>query len=162
MSTAIIITGTICSGKTTVSRKISKCLNIDFLSEENVFPKSLMAILDKIKNCKYPNTVIIEHACILNFINDINSYFDKQIIILLNVCDDILINNLNIRKLNNGVGDYLNVDIFEMKKDIEKQFAKLKDDKITYTADIIENSDYDIEYENIIEFIKQNNGEKET
>ena len=153
MSTAIIITGTICSGKTTISKKISEYLSINFLSEENVSPKGLMSILKEIQSGKFTDIVLIEHANILNFIDDIADYFDKLIIILLNVSETVLTYNMNTRKQNNAIGDYLNIDIFETKREIQQQFENLKYNKITYVADIIKNNDYDIEFKNIIEFL---------
>jgi len=153
MSTAIIITGTICSGKTTISKKISEYLDIKFLSEENVSPKGLMSILREIRSGKFTDIVLIEHANILNFIDDITDCFDKLIIILLNTSDTVLADNINMRKQNNIIGDYLNIDIFESKKEIQKQFETLKYDKIIYVADITKNNDYGIEFKNIIEFL---------
>jgi hypothetical protein len=53
---------------------------------------------------------------------DIGKYFDRKIIILINVSDDLLTNNINDRKSRGATGDYLKVDMFAMKNNIEKRF----------------------------------------
>jgi len=156
MSTAIIITGTICSGKTTISEMISERLNIPLFSEGNVFPRGLTGILDAIKSGKFTDSVLVEHADILNFMDDIVRYFDKQIMILLNVSEKILTDNLDNRKSKSIIGDYLNVDICQMKKNIIKKFEELKGEKITYVVDITDHSDYERACENIVEFLSSN------
>jgi len=159
MNTAVFITGTICSGKSTLSERIGKSLNIDVIGETN--SNGFFGIIDKIKNNTFTLPVIIEHAEIHNLINkkrelEISKYFNKMIIILLNVSDDILTVNLNDRKSRNITGDYLNVDMFAMKKDIERHFNEVADDFIKYTANINIVDDYESEYQRIITFLSAN------
>jgi len=156
MNVAIIITGTICSGKSTLSNKISETLKINLLNENN--SKHFFGIIDNVKENKYISPVIIEHTNILNVFDEnneynIGKYFNKKIIILLNVSDNILTKNINDRKLMGATGDYLNVDMFEMKKNIEKQFNEMPSDYEKYVANIDVENDYDIEYEKILDFL---------
>jgi uridine kinase len=154
MNTAIIITGTICSGKSTISEKIQKELNIKLINELNVSPKGLLGMKSAIKNNEYKGVLLIEHFEILNIINDIDKNFKKIIIILLNVSDSILIENLNTRKSQNITGNYLKVDILERKKYILEQYNKINDDYEKYIANIEVYEDYDLEYNKIINIIK--------
>jgi thymidylate kinase len=158
MKTAIFITGTICSGKSTLSEKISKALNIDMISENN--SNGFFGIIDRVRNNDFTSPVIIEHTDILNVFNgeishDISGYFDKKILILINVSDDILTKNINDRKARGVTGDYLKVDMFAMKKDIENKFNKTKNDFIRYVANIDTVDDYDNEYKKIIAFLSE-------
>jgi len=153
MNDAIIITGTICSGKSTISENIKNKLNIEFINETNVSPNGIFGMKYAIKNNNYKDILLIEHAEILNFMDDIKIYFKNIIIILLNVSDNILIENLNLRKSKNITGDYLKVNILEMKKSIETQFNKIEYDCKKYIANINLYEDYKYEYNNIIDFI---------
>jgi hypothetical protein len=64
---------------------------------------------------------------------------------------------LNTRKSQNITGDYLKVDILEMKKYILEQFNKIDKGYIKYIANIKVLEDYDLEYKNIINMIKNIN-----
>lgn len=156
MNTAIFITGTICSGKSTLSERIGKSLNINVISETN--SNGFLGIIDRVKNNRFTSPVIIEHAEIYNLINEkreleISRCFDKMIIILMNVSDDILMENINERKSRGVTGDYLKIDIFAMKKDIENHFNEVTNDFIKYIANINIVDDYQREYQKIITFI---------
>lgn len=157
MQTAIIITGTICSGKSTISQKISKSLKIDLLDESNP-PKYFFGAIDRIRENDFISPVIVEHTDILNFFDegkkyDIGMYFDKKIIILINVSDDILLRNINDRKLRGVTGDYLNVDVIKTKREIENKFNEKKNGFIKYIANINIVDDYEHEYDKIIAFL---------
>ncbi|MCL2603499.1 MAG: AAA family ATPase [Defluviitaleaceae bacterium] len=159
MNTAIFITGTICSGKSTLSERIGNALNIDVISETN--SNGFFGIIDKIKNNEFTSPVIVEHAEIYNLINknrelEISKYFDKMIIILINVSNDILTANLNDRKSRNIVGDYLKIDMFEMKKSIENHFNEIPMDFIKYIVNVNIVDDYEFEYKKIIAFLIDN------
>lgn len=54
----------------------------------------------------------------------------------MNVSDKILTENINYRRSMGVTGDYLKVDMFAMKKRIEKRFYELPDDFIKYVANI--------------------------
>jgi len=156
MRKAIFVTGTICSGKSTLSEKLGSELNLDVISETN--SNGFFGIVDKIKNDAFTSTPIIEHAELHLLLNcqrdiEISRYFDKMIIILLNVSDDLLTNNLNERKARGATGDYLKIDIFAMKKEIENHFNNLKGNHNKYVANINTFDDYDIEYRKIIAFL---------
>jgi adenylate kinase family enzyme len=156
MNIAIIVTGTICSGKSTLSKKISQSLNLNVLDENN--PQHFYGILEKVKEGDFTSPVIIEHTDILNVFDenkeyDIGKYFDRKIIILMNVSDDILTKNINDRKLRNIMGDYLKVDMFEMKKNIEKRFNEMPNDFIKYAANITVENNYENENEKITAFL---------
>ena len=159
MNTAIIITGTICSGKSTLSKRLSEALKLNLLNENN--PKHFYGILDRVKENDFTSPVIIEHTDILNFFDehkeyDIGKYFDKKIIILINVSDDILTKNINERKARGATGDYLKVDMFAMKKNIEKRFNEMPSGYKKYVANIVSENDYDVEFEKILEFLTAN------
>ena len=159
MNTAIIITGTICSGKSTLSKRISESLNINILNENN--SKGFFGIINKIKTNEFTSPVIIEHTDILNVFDlttshDISGYFDKKLVILMNVSDDILTRNINERKSRGATGDYLKVDMFAMKNDIENKFNGLANDFVKYISNINILDDYESEYQNIIAFLSGN------
>ena|GEM_PF-1782433 len=159
MNTAIIITGTICSGKSTLSKKISEALHFNVLDENN--PDHFFGIINKIKNGDFISPVIIEHTDILNVFDEneeygIGKYFDKKIVILMNVSDDILMNNIAERKSRGATGDYLKVDMFVMKKNIEKRFNEMPDDFIKYISNVNIENDYEDEYGKIIAFLSGN------
>jgi hypothetical protein len=84
---------------------------------------------------------------------DIGKYFDEKIIILINVSDDILTKHINDRKSRNVTGDYLKVDVFAMKRNIEKRFNEMPSDFIKYVANITIDNDYEHEYEKIMVFL---------
>ncbi len=60
MNTAIIVTGTICSEKSTLSNKISKFFDFDVPDENN--PNHFYGNLDKIKTNDFTSPIIIEHT----------------------------------------------------------------------------------------------------
>ena len=158
MKTAIIITGTICSGKSTLSKKIGESLSINVLNENN--SKHFFGIIERIKENDFISPIIIEHTDIINVFNgktshDISGYFDKNIIILMNVSDGILTENINARKSRGATGDYLKVDMFAMKKNIEIKFNELSNNFIKYIANINTVDDYEYEYQNIITFLSE-------
>ena len=159
MNTAIFITGTICSGKTTLSERIGDSLNINVISETN--SNGFFGIIDRVKNNEYTSPVIIEHAEVYNMVNkdrdlEISRYFDKMIVILINVSDDILAQNIEDRKSKNVVGDYLKIDMLAMKKDIEHHFNEVINDCAKYIANINTIDDYESEYHKITAFIVDN------
>jgi len=159
MNTAIIITGTICSGKSTLSKKISEALHFNVLNENN--SKHFFGIIERIKENDFTSPVIIEHTDILNVFNgqedyDISKYFDKKIIILMNVSDDILTKNINDRKARGATGDYLKVDMFAMKKEIENKFNEKTNSFVKYISNINIFDDYEHEYQRIIGFLSDN------
>ena len=156
MNTAIFITGTVCSGKSTLSERIGKSLNINVISETN--SNGFFGIIDRIKNNEFISPVIIEHAEVYNLVNnkreyEISRYFNKMIIILLNVSDYLLIKNLNDRKLRGTTGDYLKIDMFAMKKDIENYFNEISNEYTKYIVNIKNIDDYEYEYNKIITFL---------
>jgi cytidylate kinase len=153
MNTAVFITGTVCSGKSTISEKIQKELNIKLINETNVCPNGILGIKHEIKTNKNNDIVLIEHVEILNIIDDIKKYIKNLFIILLNVSDNILIKNLEMRKSKNITGDYLRADILGIKKEIEKKFNNIIYGCEKYTANINKCEDYDIEYDKIIKKI---------
>jgi len=156
MRKAIFVAGTICSGKSTLSEKLGKELNMDVISETN--SNGFFGIVDRVKNSEFTPPPIIEHAemhLLLNYKRDIeiSRYFDEMVIILLNVSDDLLTKNLSERKARGVTGDYLKIDIFAMKKEIENHFNKLERDCIKYIANINTAEDYEVEYQKIINFL---------
>jgi hypothetical protein len=76
----------------------------------------------------------------------------------MNVSNDILTKNINERKLNDiyKTGDYLKIDMFEMKKDIENYFNELTNGFIKYVANINTVDDYETEHQKIIAFLSDN------
>jgi len=159
MNTAIIITGTICSGKSTLSKKISEALHFNVLNENN--SNHFFGIIERIKENDFTSPVIIEHTDILNVFNGqedyyISKYFDKKIIILMNVSDDILTKNINDRKARGATGDYLKVDMFAMKKEIENKFNEKTNSFVKYISNINIFDDYEHEYQRIIGFLSDN------
>jgi len=153
MNIAVLITGTICSGKSKISKKLQEELNVNLIHELNVSPTGIFGMKQAIKTNKSKGIVLIEYAEILSIIDYINEYFEKIIVFLLNVSDEIIFENLNIRKSQNIGGDYLKVGqeyISCMKKDIEKQFNNLKNIYEKHILNISSREDYDIEYEKII------------
>lgn len=92
----------------------------------------------------------------MNFIKeeyDIGKYFDKKIIILLNISDDLLKSNINERKSRGAAGDYLKVDMFAMKNDIKNKFNEIESGFIKYVANINIVDDYEEHYNKIITFL---------
>jgi len=71
----------------------------------------------------------------------------------MNVADEILIKNIKDRKSRNEKGDYLKIDMFSMKKDIEIYFNKITNDYIKYITNINTVDDYELEFQKIITFI---------
>jgi len=156
MNTAVILTGTMCSGKSTISEKIQNEFKIKLISESNASTKSLLGMMYEIKNNKFEGIVLIEHAEILRYIDDLNKYFENLIIILLEVSDSILVTNFNSRKEQNAIGNYPPETVFTQKKYIEELFNNIGNKYIKYTANINDRKDYEIEYNKIINLIKVN------
>jgi len=153
-----MITGTICSGKTTLAQRLSESLNINMISESN--SGGFFGIIDRIKNNDFTPPVIIEHAEIYNLLNEnreheISKYFDQIIVILMNVSEDLLVQNLNDRKSRNVIGDYLNIDMLDMKKQIEEYFNETSF-SFKYIADINTVDDYKYQYEKIMRLLSEN------
>ena len=74
----------------------------------------------------------------------------------MNVSDDILTKNINDRKAQGATGDYLKIDIFAMKKDIENKFNEKTNSFVKYIANINIIDDYEHEYQRIIVFLSDN------
>jgi len=153
MNTAVIITGTMCSGKSTISERIQKELNIKLITESNVSPKNFLGMMYEIKNNEFKDIVLIEHAEILRKIDEINKYFENIVIVLINVSNSILIDNFKKRELENTIGSYSIETVLAWKKYIEDDFNKVKNNYINYIVDINANDDYDSAHNNIIKFL---------
>jgi len=152
MSTLIFITGTICSGKTTMAKRISESLGIGVVNETNT--NGFFGIIDEIQGNAFISPVIVEHAEVYNLLNEkrkhyIGGDFDKVIVILINVADDILADNLAERKSQNAIGDYLNIDMFEMKAQIKSYFDEMNC-TAKYVANINTVEDYEREFTEIV------------
>ena len=156
LNIAVLITGTICSGKSTISKKVQEELNVKLIHELNVSPNGIFGIKYAIEKNEDKGIVLIEHLEILSFIDDINRHFEKIIIFLLNVSDNILKENLNNRKLQNITGDYLKYDILSLKKDIEEKFQDVNNHE-KYILNINVYEDYDLAYDIIIKIEPINN-----
>jgi adenylate kinase family enzyme len=156
MNTTVIIVGTPCSGKSTISKRICEELNIKLITELNVVPINIFGIRNEYKKCENNVNVLIEHVEILSYIEEINIYSNKVIVILLNVSDNILNQNLEKRKSQNIQGDYLKYDILYIKKDIEEKFKNINIDCVKYVADINAYEDYNLEYNKIISILSAN------
>ena len=72
---------------------------------------------------------------------------------IINDSDDLLTENINDRKSRGATGDYLKVDMFAMKNNIEKRFNEMPNDYIKYVANITIENDYKDEYEKIMAFL---------
>jgi len=153
MNTAIIITGTMCSGKSTISEKIQKELGIPLITELNVTPQSMFGMMSEIRNNESKDIVLIEHAEILRKIDEINKYFKNIVIILLNVSNNILKENFNSRESRNTINNYPFEAVLSWKKYIEDEFNKVKNNYINYVVDINTNDDYVSAHNNIIIFL---------
>ncbi len=148
---AIIVSGTTCSGKTIISKRISEDLKLKLINEEYIRPFNLENLSKELKKHKSEN-IVIEHTDILNYFDEIKKYYQNIILIYLNISDKILIKNYNIRKDNKAVGDFINIDNIKLKKDIEKEIKNLKSEVIY--LNISKMSDYDTEYTKLINIIK--------
>ena len=154
MSIAIIITGTMCSGKSTISKKLQKELNIDLITELNVSPNGIHGMIHEIKTKEKKNNMLIEHVEILRVIDKIEEYFTKIIIILLHVSNNVLVENFNTRKLQNAI-NYPFETVLDRKEYIKEIFVGLKKDYIKYTVGIDAYEDYDLAYNAIIELLSK-------
>jgi len=150
LNIAVLIIGTPCSGKSTISKRLQEELGVKLINELNVSPNGIFGMKSAIKNNEDKGIVIIEHAEILSIIDDINKHFEKIIIFLLNVSDNILSENLNSRKSQNITGNYLNVDIFNLRKYYEEQFNNINNHE-KYKLNINNYEDYDLVYIDIIQ-----------
>lgn len=149
--TAIIITGAPCSGKTTLCNKLSKDLDINFVNENN--SGNLFGILNNLYTQK--NFLIIEHSDILNYLEEIRKIFNKIIIIYLDVSDELLNLNYNERIKNNAIGDFKNIDIFEIKRELDEIIETMNFDTI-FKIKINDTSDYENKYRFIKDIIIEN------
>lgn len=154
MSIAIIIAGTMCSGKSRISKKIQKELNIDLITELNVSPNNIFGMIYEIKSKENKSNILIEHLEILRVIDKIEEYFTKIIIILLNVSEDVLIKNFNERKLYNTI-KYPFETVLDRKKYIKELFVELKNDYEKYIVDINTYDDYDLAYNYIMNILSK-------
>lgn len=146
--TAIIIVGTICSGKTTLCNKLHEDLNIDYINESN--SNNLFGILNKLQNSR--ELIIIEHSDILNHLKEIKKEVKNIILIHLDVSDEILIKNYNQRIKNNAEGDFKNINMLDMKDEIKRLADNYKFEN--YLRVSINNElDYEKSYNSIKEFI---------
>jgi len=154
MSIAIIIAGTMCSGKSRISKKIQKELNIDLITELNVSPNNIFGMIYEIKSKENKSNILIEHLEILRVIDKIEEYFTKIIIILLNVSEDVLIKNFNERKLYNTI-KYPFETVLDRKKYIKELFVELKNDYEKYIVDINTYDDYGLAYNYIMNILSK-------
>ncbi len=149
---AIIVTGTICSGKTTLAKRISEDVNYRLLNEENIKPFNFENVCKQLQMYKLKN-IIVEHTDILNYFNEIIKFYKTIILIYLDVSDEILLQNLSIRKNNKAVGDFSSIDYITLKKNIEEKVKALKNEVIYFN--VLESFDYDREYAKLIHVIKE-------
>lgn len=148
---AIIIIGPVCSGKTTLCNELHKDLNIDYLNENN--SKNLFGILNSLSNLE--ETIIIEHAEIIKYIEVIKKKYSKIIAIYLDVSSELLISNYYFRIKNGYKGDFENIDISEMKQEIDNLVERYQFENILKVE--IENKlDYENKYNIIKQFILDN------
>jgi hypothetical protein len=138
-----------------LSERIGNALSINVINEVN--SNGFFGIADRIRNNKFTSPVIVEHAEVYNLLtaertHNISDKFDKIIAILLNVSDDILTTNLADRKSRGATGDYLKIDIFDMKKQVEHHFNGMNCN-VKYISTINSFDDYEHEYKKIIDFL---------
>ena len=154
MKEAIIITGAVCSGKTSISNKISKDINFKLINEENTRPFNLHNLKKQLQIHKSEN-VIIEHTDILNYYDEIKKCFNIKVLIYINTSNEVLLKNIEARKNNNATGDYININAFKQKELIKNQLKHLNLKHSLIYLNILYNQEYDKKYKKLINMIKK-------
>lgn len=132
MKTLFVITGAVCSGKTTMAKHIAKKFDLKLFSEE-VF-LNLENCLKNVNICKQ-DYAIIEHCDILENLDKLPTCNLKVFVLKLN--PSMLKNNFNLRKQRGATGDYLNID------PVAQQTQILSDCKHPFdVVEITSNADY--------------------
>lgn len=151
---AVIITGSVVAGKSTVARKVASECNVPLISEETA--GNYYEILDSINPICYPK-VLIEHCWIYRKWFILNNIYEQSKIILLNVDKDLLRKNFNKRLKVSAEGDYIKFDPVEQQKQIISDINEIKPQyqnkfhKIE-VINIKNYSDYDLAVKKIVKY----------
>lgn len=113
MKTLFIITGAVCSGKTTLSKLLSKNFNLPLFNEE-VYGNLDNAIA-QLKNCSF-DYAILEHCDVLFNLKYLEQFNKKIFVLKLN--DELLTENFNNRVKANATGDYLKINPVKQQEEI--------------------------------------------
>ena len=105
MKTLFIITGAVCSGKSTLAKKISEKFNFDLFNEE--LCGDLDNAINELKNCT-SDYAILEHCDVLSNLQQLEQFNKKIFVLKLN--NKLLKNNFENRKLAGATGDYLKIN----------------------------------------------------
>ena len=118
--TAICIVGPICSGKSTLAKRLSAQFNIPYLTE-TMF-SDLMGILDHLNNY---DVAIIEYCSLLNFYDRIAEHFTSVSVVYIRISEDLMQRHIQQRIAEGSTGDYISLDPIDMKQNIEKSISDL-------------------------------------
>ena len=113
MKTLFIITGAVCSGKSTLAKKISESFNLPLFNEE--LYGNLENSINELNNCNL-DYAIIEHCDILNFLKELKQYNKK--IFVLKVNNKLLKEHFNSRVKSGATGDYLKINPVKQQEQI--------------------------------------------
>jgi len=135
MKTLFLITGAVCSGKTTLAKQIGNAFNMPIFNED--IYGTFENCLNNLKNCEQ-NYLLLEHCDATNNLQKLKNFNVK--IFVLKVNNNLLLKNYENRKNTGATGDYLKINPLKQQADILNQASKL-------TCDIIEinnTADYEL------------------
>lgn len=113
MKTLFIITGAVCSGKTTIANTISEKFNLPVFNEQTY--GNLSNAINAVNSCNL-DYAIFEHCDVLFNLDSLKKYTLKIFVLKLN--DNLLKSNFEIRKNSGASGDYLKVDPIKQQNEI--------------------------------------------
>lgn len=113
MKTLFIITGAVCSGKSTLSKKLQDQFNIPLFNEGNF--GNLNNAIKNLNNCNL-DYAILEHCDVLYNLEKLPKCNKK--IFVLKVDNKLLKTNYENRKKLNAIGDYFKIDPIKQQTEI--------------------------------------------
>lgn len=114
-TTAVIISGAVTTGKSTLAANLAKDIGFDLINENTT--GNYYKILDSIHPKHHPNA-IYEHCWLYKKLYLFEALYDQVVLVVLDVNEALLRKNQEKRKLVDKTGDYLNMDPVHQQSEI--------------------------------------------
>lgn len=144
-TTSIIISGAVASGKSTIARKLAEDIGYELINEETT--GNYYKILDRIHPKHLPHA-IYEHCWIYKKRYIFEALYERVVVVILDVSEDVLLQNYKKRKEIDASGDYLDID------PLKQQTQILSENPDTHIVQIQTYADYDKAYDTIKSLVK--------
>lgn len=134
LTKALILTGSVCAGKSTLSQKLHGPLQLRVISEGTI--GNYYKIMDRINPYYIPNG-LFEHVWIYRKWFLFKAVYDRSMTVVLDVDENLLKKNFEKRLEIDKVGDFRNMDPVETQKEILSDIKRFEKDYVDVNNQIL-------------------------